>query len=127
MAGVVVLRRVEGRAVGVVEVERGVVVMGCVVMAGAPPTGDRPVVGVVPIVVVAAPGTAPGTGEMVPEGLGTVVPGATGVPVVVTLGVVVGVGVPTIWAWAGRLKATRPSRAAPPKRIFVFITKGNSG
>lgn len=96
LAGVVVLRRVDGREVGVVEVERGVVVMGCVVIVGVAPTGDRPVVGEVPMVVVAAPGTAPGTGEMVPEGLGIVVPGEMGAPDVV-LGITPGVevGVPT--------------------------------
>jgi len=93
LAGVVVLRRVDGREVGVVEVERGVVVMGCVVIVGVAPTGDTPVV---PIVVVAAPGTAPGTGEIVPEGLGIVVPGEMGAPDVV-LGITPGVevGVPT--------------------------------
>ena len=98
LAGGVVLRRVEGREVGVVEVERGVVVMGCVLMPGVAPTGDTPVAGVVPMVVVAAPGTAPGTGDIVPEGLGTVVPGVMGAPAVLGVipGVVVGVGVPTI-------------------------------
>ena len=124
MAGVAVLRRDDGRALGVVERERvvgiGIVVVG--VTAGVP-TGDTSVAGEVPMGTV-APGVVPGVVLMVPAGFGTVVPGVTGVLGVMAgaLGVTLGVGVPIVWAWAGRLKATSPSRAAPPKKAFLFIT-----